>query len=84
MTGARPGDLVVDCFGGSTVTGRVCEDLGRRWLIAELDEDYLRGSAFRFNESELLTRRLPSGKFALEGQERPRRSRARPVAGKRA
>lgn len=44
----EPGDLVYDCFGGSNVTGRVCEDLQRRWVISELDESYLEASAFRF------------------------------------
>ncbi len=44
----RPGDLVYDCFAGSNVTGRVCEDLGRRWIASELHEEYLRGSLFRF------------------------------------
>lgn len=44
----KPGELVYDCFGGSNVTGRVCEDLGRPWIVSELSEDYLRGSKFRF------------------------------------
>lgn len=52
----KPGDLVYDCFGGSNVTGRVCEDLRRAWVVSELSEDYLRGSKFRFSaDSDLLT-----------------------------
>lgn len=43
-----PGDLVFDPFGGSCVTGEVAERLGRRWLCAELIEDYLRGAVGRF------------------------------------
>ena len=39
---------VVDPFAGSCVTGEVCERLRRRWLCAELDEDYLRGARGRF------------------------------------
>jgi len=42
------GDLVVDPFAGSNVTGEVCERLGRRWLAFETVEEYLRGSRFRF------------------------------------
>lgn len=43
-----PGDLVLDPFAGSNTTGRVAEDLGRRWLAFELKDDYLRASALRF------------------------------------
>jgi site-specific DNA-methyltransferase (cytosine-N4-specific) len=43
-----PGDLVLDPFAGSNVTGQVAESLGRRWLAVEIDRDYLEGSAVRF------------------------------------
>jgi site-specific DNA-methyltransferase (cytosine-N4-specific) len=43
-----PGDLVLDPFAGSCVTGEVCERLGRRWVCIELYEDYLRGALGRF------------------------------------
>lgn len=43
-----PKDLVVDPFAGSCVTGEVAERLGRRWLCAELREDYLKGAVGRF------------------------------------
>ncbi len=43
-----PGDLVLDPFAGSCVTGEVCERLGRRWVCVELYEDYLRGALGRF------------------------------------
>ncbi len=43
-----PGDLVLDPFAGSNMTGYVAESLGRRWLAAEVDEGYLRTSALRF------------------------------------
>jgi site-specific DNA-methyltransferase (cytosine-N4-specific) len=43
-----PGDLVVDPFAGSNVTGEVAERLGRRWLAFDLVEEYLEGSKFRF------------------------------------
>jgi DNA modification methylase len=44
-----PGDLVLDPFAGSNTTGRIAENLDRSWLAFELDEDYLRTSALRFN-----------------------------------
>ena len=43
-----PGDLVLDPFAGSNVTGQVAETLERRWLAIEIDRDYLEGSAVRF------------------------------------
>lgn len=42
------GDLVVDPFGGSCVTGEVAESLDRRWVCCDLDEDYLKGAMARF------------------------------------
>ena len=42
------GDLVVDPFAGSCVTGEVCERLDRKWLCVELEEEYLRGGLGRF------------------------------------
>ena len=43
-----PRDLVFDPFAGSCVTGEVAERLGRRWICAELVEDYLEGAKGRF------------------------------------
>jgi site-specific DNA-methyltransferase (cytosine-N4-specific) len=43
-----PGDLVLDPFAGSNVTGRAAEDLSRYWLAIELSQDYLKASKFRF------------------------------------
>ncbi len=43
-----PGDLVVDIFGGSNTTGRVCEELGRRWIAMEERRDYAALSLVRF------------------------------------
>jgi len=42
------GDLVVDPFAGSCVTGEVAERLGRRWICVELVDEYLRGAMGRF------------------------------------
>jgi len=43
-----PGDIVVDPFGGSCVTGVVAENLKRRWTCCELSEEYLLGARARF------------------------------------
>lgn len=45
-----PGDLVVDIFSGSNTTGRVAQDLGRRWISMEERRDYAALSAIRFLE----------------------------------
>jgi site-specific DNA-methyltransferase (cytosine-N4-specific) len=47
------GDIVLDPFAGSNMTGEIAEDLGRRWIAIELEEDYLRGSQFRFLQPTL-------------------------------
>ncbi len=44
------GDLVVDPFAGSNVTGEVCERLNRKWIAIDIGEDYLKASRFRFND----------------------------------
>ena len=46
------GDLVLDPFAGSCVTGEVAERLGRRWICAEKEEEYLRGANGRFEEQD--------------------------------
>jgi len=43
------GDIVLDPFAGSNVTGEVCERTKRSWLAIELSEEYLIGSKYRFN-----------------------------------
>jgi site-specific DNA-methyltransferase (cytosine-N4-specific) len=45
----RPGDIVLDPFAGSNVTGEAAQRLGRRWIAIELAEEYLAGSKFRFD-----------------------------------
>lgn len=45
------GDLVLDPFSGSNMTGRVAETLSREWIAFEIDEDYIKGSQFRFEEN---------------------------------
>ena len=45
----RPRNLVVDPFAGSNVVGHIAEKLKRRWISIEIKEEYVVGSAFRFN-----------------------------------
>ncbi len=42
------GDTVFDPFGGSCITGEVCERLQRRWFCCELVREYLQGAVGRF------------------------------------
>lgn len=49
----NPGDLVMDPFAGSNVTGEAAERLSRRWIAIELVKEYLDGSKFRFEELPL-------------------------------
>lgn len=44
-----PGDVVIDPFGGSCVTGAVAETLGRKWVCCEMSEEYLAGARARFD-----------------------------------
>jgi site-specific DNA-methyltransferase (cytosine-N4-specific) len=41
-------DVVIDPFGGSCITGEVCERLQRKWQCIELSEEYLKGAVGRF------------------------------------
>lgn len=45
----KPGDLVVDPFGGSFTTAKACEELGRQWVSTELMGEYVAGGASRFH-----------------------------------
>lgn len=47
------GDIVLDPFAGSNVTGSVAESLGRRWIAIDCDEDYVAGSRVRFENLQL-------------------------------
>ncbi len=49
----NPGDVVMDPFAGSNVTGEAAERLSRRWIAIELVKEYLEGSKFRFEELPL-------------------------------
>jgi site-specific DNA-methyltransferase (cytosine-N4-specific) len=44
----QEGDLVLDPFAGSNVTGQVAEALSRKWTSIEINADYVAGSRLRF------------------------------------
>jgi site-specific DNA-methyltransferase (cytosine-N4-specific) len=46
------GDVVIDPFGGSCVTGEVCERLQRKWKCIELSEEYLKDALGRFERAD--------------------------------
>ncbi|MBM4068432.1 MAG: site-specific DNA-methyltransferase [Planctomycetes bacterium] len=49
-----PGNLVVDPFAGSNVTGQAAEAQQRRWLSIEIDPHYVAGSRFRFDKATMV------------------------------
>ena len=49
------GDLVLDPFAGSCVTGEVCERTGRRWTCIELLQDYCEAALGRFVREPQIT-----------------------------
>ncbi|AFZ03719.1 DNA methylase N-4/N-6 domain protein [Calothrix sp. PCC 6303] len=44
------GDIVLDPFAGSNTTGFVAQMLKRQWIALEINEDYVIGSRYRFQE----------------------------------
>ena len=45
-----PGNLIIDPFAGSCVTGEVAERLHRKWICIEIVEEYLTGARGRFDQ----------------------------------
>ncbi|MBD2528074.1 site-specific DNA-methyltransferase [Nostoc flagelliforme FACHB-838] len=56
----EPGDIVLEPFAGSNMTGRVAETLQRRWLAFEIDENYIKSSKLRFEENAPLVVEPPA------------------------
>lgn len=44
----QEGDLVIDPFAGSNMTGSLAEQLKRRWMSVEINKEYAEGSKGRF------------------------------------
>jgi site-specific DNA-methyltransferase (cytosine-N4-specific) len=66
-----PGDLILDTFAGSNVTGAAAESLGRQWISIELDPDYVAASQFRFEPAALAP--PPKAKPNKEKKERKKK-----------
>ena len=64
----EPGDLVLDPFGGSNVTGAAAEALRRQWISIELDPMYVKASQFRFEQRRVL---MPERNGAQASDARP-------------
>ncbi|AEH37532.1 DNA methylase N-4/N-6 domain protein [Halopiger xanaduensis SH-6] len=63
---SEPGDTVLDIFAGSNMTGRVAQDLGRKWLAFELQEKYLQTSKVRFMTMEEIDKIIDEDQSALD------------------
>lgn len=48
-----PGDIVLDPFAGSNVTGAVAESLDRRWVSIEVNHEYAQSSKSRFCQQSM-------------------------------
>ena len=46
---SKPNGLILDPFSGSNVVGGIAERLKRKWISIEIKEQYVVGSAFRFD-----------------------------------
>ncbi len=76
----EPGDLVLDPFAGSNVTGAAAEALGRQWISSELDPAYVLASRFRFEKRPAvgavkLSTRLPKPESVREIPDRRSQSK---------
>ena len=59
------GDMVLDPFGGSCVTGMVAETLKRKWTCVELSSEYIRGGMARFQSAALEAARGKSTLYSI-------------------
>jgi len=50
LLGSRPGDTVLDPFSGSGTTGAVAEELQRKAVLIELNDQYIRQSEERLRK----------------------------------
>jgi len=58
--------VVLDIFGGSNITGKVAEELGRHWLTFEKDESYLTASEVRFRSAGEVERKFKDEQRGLD------------------
>jgi len=64
-------DLVLDIFAGSNTLGEVAEKGGRRWIVCDLDRDYLAASALRFFEEPITERETRLFQKLVSGSQLP-------------
>lgn len=55
----KTGEIVLDPFAGSNVTGEAADILGRRWIAIEISEEYAQGSRFRFEKPQQTLQPMP-------------------------
>ena len=58
--------VVLDIFGGSNITGKTAEELGRYWLAFEKDEKYLEASEVRFLSMMQVERKFNDTQHSLD------------------
>ena len=75
------GDIIVDPFAGSNVTGAVCDSSERRWIGIELESRYVEGSLIRFDAGPLFEG-VRTAKSAKVREQKPD-GRVRPVFSKK-
>lgn len=46
-------DIVYDPFGGSNSTGMISQKLNRKWVVSEMNLDYIKGSLIRFYSEDI-------------------------------
>lgn len=61
----KKGDLILDPFAGSNMTGAVAEEQGRRWIAVDINSDYVEGSMGRFDGVNIATGDAPDGRTAV-------------------
>lgn len=64
---SNPGDLILDCFAGSGTTAAVAQQLGRRWIIADINKGAIQTASMRLQRiiQEQIENRQKSTQLAL-------------------
>ena len=60
-----PGDLVLDPFGGSCMTGAVSEAMKRKWVCCDLDLDFVKGGKGYFEGEFVVNGSRSGGKYEI-------------------
>lgn len=65
LVSSRPGDLVMDPFGGSGTIAEICEKTGRKWILIEINEGFCKSIRKRIEDVLKSKRMIYSGKGYL-------------------